>query len=87
MYIHTYLPTCECVPATCVHVVSHADYVYHPLLHAYTPIYEGNAMGYIRMIRSGGMNCVSGAIRCVGGGRGEGSGGVCERVMMRDEEE
>ena len=26
---------------------------------------SGNAMGYIRMIRSGGMNCVSGAIRCV----------------------
>ena len=67
MYVHTYLRTCECVPGTCVHVVSHADCVYHPLLHAYTPVYEGNAMGYIRMIRSGGMNCVSGAIRCVGG--------------------
>ena len=29
-------------------------------------------MGYIRMIRSGGMNCVSGAIRYSGGGGGGG---------------
>ena len=35
------------------------------LSHRYTSVSSGNAMGYVRMIRSGGLHCCSNAIRFI----------------------